>query len=263
MRILQVITSLRTGGAERLVTDLSKGFRAAGDSVEVLLFDGTRTPLVVELESAGIPVHSLGTDPAAMHNPLLLFRLNRFLRRHHYDVIHAHNTPCQLLLAVASLGSSLPLFTTEHNTSNRRRKLLCLRPLDRWMYGRYRRIVCVGGETEVALADYLKRPVLADRLVVIPNGIDIVKYSQASPATDIIGTEGCRIAMVAAFRPQKDQQTLIRAMALLPPDFQLYLAGGYETESDKAPFDDSRSLSTEPGMKYAIHLFVIRDKIPP
>jgi glycosyltransferase involved in cell wall biosynthesis len=70
------------------------------------------------------------------------------------------------------------------------------------------------------------------------------------------------MAMVAAFRPQKDQQTLIRAMALLPPDFQLYLAGGYETESDKARFDDCRCLAKELGMEDRVHFLGIRDDVP-
>ena len=53
MRILHFITSLRTGGAERLVTDLLPRFRDAGHEVSLLLMDGTRTPLYEELERKG------------------------------------------------------------------------------------------------------------------------------------------------------------------------------------------------------------------
>ena len=53
MKILHVITSLRTGGAERLVAELARRHQADGDEVEVLLFDGTRTPLFEELEKGG------------------------------------------------------------------------------------------------------------------------------------------------------------------------------------------------------------------
>ena len=81
MKILHIITSLRTGGAERLVAELARRHHADGDEVEVLLFDGTRTPLVDELEKNGIPVHALGKGFAAMSNPLLLPALARFLLR--------------------------------------------------------------------------------------------------------------------------------------------------------------------------------------
>ena len=49
MKILHFITSLRTGGAERLVCDLTPRLRDMGNEVEVLLMDGTRTPMFSEL----------------------------------------------------------------------------------------------------------------------------------------------------------------------------------------------------------------------
>lgn len=41
MKILHVITSLRTGGAEHLLVDLLPRLRDKGNDVELLLFDGT------------------------------------------------------------------------------------------------------------------------------------------------------------------------------------------------------------------------------
>ena len=208
MRILQVITSLRTGGAERLVVDLSKQMKLAGNEVEILLFDGTETPLKAEAGAASIPVCALSEGWQAMRNPLLLFKLMRVLRKNRYDVVHAHNTSCQLLLAVASCFQHLRLVTTEHNTDNRRRRWRGYRPVDRWMYGRYRRIICVGEETRQALAAWLAHPDLTNRLTVIPNGIDVSKYAEAIPSEDITSQEGRKILMISAFRSQKDHPTL-------------------------------------------------------
>ena len=75
MRILHIITSLRTGGAERLVVDLVKRHQADRNDVSVLLFDGTRTPLLEELEKTCIPVHALSEGWRAMRNPALVFKL--------------------------------------------------------------------------------------------------------------------------------------------------------------------------------------------
>ena len=44
MKILHIITSLRTGGAEKLLVDLLPAFKSMGHTVELLLFDGTITP---------------------------------------------------------------------------------------------------------------------------------------------------------------------------------------------------------------------------
>ena len=51
MKILHVITSLRTGGAEHLMVDLLPRLRGLGNEVELLVFDGTRTAFYDELEN--------------------------------------------------------------------------------------------------------------------------------------------------------------------------------------------------------------------
>ena len=45
------------------------------------------------------------------------------------------------------------------------------------------------------------------------------------PAAEITREGGYHILMVAAFRPQKDHATLIRAVHLLPGEYRLLLAG--------------------------------------
>lgn len=49
--------------------------------------------------------------------------------------------------------------------------------------------------------------------------------------------------MVSAFRPEKDQQTLINAFKLLPENYQLFLAGGAETPENQRILDDCKALA--------------------
>ena len=280
MKILHIITSLRTGGAERLVAELARrhaGGRfldfarndkgdarndngpANGDEVEVLLFDGTRTPLVEELEKGGIPVHSLGKGFSAMTNPLLLPALSRFLRKHKVDIVHTHNTSCQILTAMVP---ALTRVTTEHGTINRRRNWRWFRPVDRWMYGRYERIACVGEETRRTLSAWLERPELDARMTVIPNGIDLQRIASATPAEALAKQGGFKILMVSAFRPEKDQQTLIRAFQLLPNNYQLFLAGGTETPENQRIMDECQALAKELGVNDRIRFLGVRADVP-
>ena len=60
MKILHLITSLATGGAEHLMVDLLPRLRDKGNDVELLVFDGTATPFMRQLRDAGIVVHRLG-----------------------------------------------------------------------------------------------------------------------------------------------------------------------------------------------------------
>jgi len=257
MRILHIITSLRTGGAERLVTELA--LRLDGDDVAVLLFDGTRTPFVEKLERNGIPVFSLGMGAKAMHNPFILWRLRHFLRKRPYDILHTHNTSCQFLSALVPHQARI---TTEHNTTNRRRSWPWFRPIDRWMYGRYQAIVCVGEETKIALARWLNKQALAEKMTMIPNGIDLQRFRNAKPEEGPTPTAGFTILMVAAFRPQKDHATLIRALSLLPDEYQLKLAGGFETTHDHPVFSACRNLARELKLENRIRFLGVRTDIP-
>ena len=55
MRILQVITSLMTGGAERLIVDITKRLREYGHVVDVVVFNGVETPFM-RLRARWFPV---------------------------------------------------------------------------------------------------------------------------------------------------------------------------------------------------------------
>lgn len=226
IKILQVITSLHTGGAEKLIVDMVPKYRQHGLDVDVLLFDGTETPFKQQLESAGVKVFSLGRG-GSVYNPLYLFKLLPYLRK--YDIVHTHNTACQLFAAIGSVLCSVVLCTTEHNTSNRRRGLKWYRSIDKWMYSRYKKIICISPSTEDNLRESIHD--YSDKICTIPNGIDIANYAIASSVEkDTISKNPERkvIAMVAGFRYQKDQETVIRAMTLLPENTELWLVGDGE-----------------------------------
>ena len=130
MKVLQVITSLLTGGAETLVVNLVPRFRAMGDEVDVCLFNGVETPLMERLrrENPGIKIWKLGKG---FYNPLYVVKLVRIMRR--YDIVHTNNSSPQLFVALASVLCSVALCSTEHTTSNRKRGRNGYAPAARWL----------------------------------------------------------------------------------------------------------------------------------
>lgn len=251
MRILHVITSLRTGGAERLMVDLIPRLQAYGHTVSLLLLDGTKTDFYQQLRSRGIHVYALGHGRAAMHNPLLLFRMQKFLKKHSYDIIHTHNSPCQFLVAAIAHDKSTRYVTTEHNTSNRRQRLGIFLPVDRWMYGTYDHVICVSEAVAQGLQHRVPASMRAQRMTVVANGIDTETFLHAQPSPALLTEYAGKhlLVMVAAFRPQKDQATLIRAMARLSPDYHLLLVG--DGERRKACEDLVRQLHLEQRVTFA------------
>lgn len=223
MRILHVITSLNIGGAERLMTTLLPQLDRLGNDVELLVFDSTRTSFTETLEKEGIRIHSL--NARRIYSPLNIWKLRKFLKG--YDIIHTHNTACQLFIPIVKvlfLDSKVMLLTTEHSTSNRRRGKWYFRGIDRWMYSRYEKVICIGESTE----ENLKKDVMKDiKTQVIHNGICIPDIN-----TKCVSNANVVISMVAAFRNGKDQDCLVRALKLLPKRFRLKLIGDGERKGD-------------------------------
>ena len=73
MKILQVITSLRTGGAEKLMIDLIPRVKEMGHEVDLLLFDGIDTPFKREAERLGIKIFDLGVG-GSVYSPAKVFQ---------------------------------------------------------------------------------------------------------------------------------------------------------------------------------------------
>jgi len=152
MKILQVITSLQTGGAETLVCQMIPRFRAMGHQVDLCLFNGLDTPLLEQLrKNEDVKVYFLGHS---YYNPWYIVKLARIMRD--YDVIHTHNSSPQLFVAIANLFCHKKLVTTEHSTNNRKREHPMFSFVDKWMYRQYNSVVCISGIAEDKLKEYLR-----------------------------------------------------------------------------------------------------------
>lgn len=227
MKLLHVITSLYTGGAEMLVVNLVPRFQALGHEVGVVVFNGEHTPLMERLkkECPNCKLYKLGDS---FYNPWYIVRLVKIMRE--YDIVHTHNSSPQLYAAVANLFCGINLVTTEHNTNNRKRGNRLLSMIDRWMYSKYDRVICISNQAEENLRKYLPNNSI-DKMQIdtIYNGVNIEDIHSAKPIMEL-RKDKFVIVMVSAFRPQKDHETLVKAMTKLPVDkYEVWLVGGGES----------------------------------
>lgn len=227
IKILYVITSLRVGGAEKLVVDLSLRLKNEGHEVEIFVIDGTHTPFTRLLEENGVRIHKAAHGYSQMWNPWHYRKLKALLQINHYDIVHSHNTTAQIItyLAGSKLKNNSRFITTEHNTYNRRRRIPLLKILDRKMYDFYEKVACVSETTRKNLLCYLSKTEEAAKYITIFNGIDISKFRAARFDKPNEHKDKIIMLMVAAFRKQKDQPTLIRALKHLPEKYIVWFAG--------------------------------------
>lgn len=249
MRILHVITSLLTGGAEKLIIDIVPRLREKGHVVDVVVFNGAETPFLQELrKNKDVKIYLLGNS---FYDVRYIFKLRKIIK--HYDIIHTHNSSPQLYTVLANVGLHKRLVTTEHNTTNRKRTNCLLRMVDKWMYKHYNQIICISDKAAENLKEYLGR---MDKICVIYNGVDVEQFHQAQPITEMKSSRFVAL-MVAAFRPQKDQDTLVRAISRLPKEkYEVWFAG------DGARMGEVQSIVKELGVEEQVKFLGNRTDIP-
>lgn len=172
MNICYVITSLGTGGAEKLVVELANK-----------LSEYTRVRIISISGDRGIPYNILNKNNVELielniknlYNPLIAIYIKKYTKG--FDIIHTNTFYAQLYSSILIKNSKL--ITTEHNTNNRRRGKLIFKIIDSLIYYKHKKIICISEGTKEELikwCDFTK-----NKTVVINNGINLEKYKSAKP----------------------------------------------------------------------------------
>lgn len=232
-RVLHVINSLATGGAERLLYELAPRLMARGARLEVLALDSRGDAFSAGLKARGVPARFAAAGPASPYSPAQALAVRRAAAEFKPDLVHAHLSPSLewCALALGGLGrrpkpGRPALVATEHAVANRRMASRLLTAVDRRAYRAYAAVACVSQEAAEALSAWLGAAAPATR--VIPNGVDLVAFGPGAAADPgLLAFKGGRflIAMTARFIPEKDHETALRALALLPEGYALAFVG--------------------------------------
>lgn len=228
MKILHVINNLGSGGAEKLLTDILPKFKEQGHEVELCISNGKKNVNTYNtiLKESEIRIIDFRTS---FYNPLIVFKLLKVIKKGDYNIIHAHLFPSQYWLAFASIffSKKIILLKTEHSVFNERKHYKILRPLEKFVYKQYDRIIGITEKVKENLEEWLGR----DDVIVIKNGVNLsqiedAKQLQESPTDIDLKKEEFSILMTGRFDGwQKDQKSLIDAVELIDQNIQLYFAG--------------------------------------
>jgi len=206
--VLHFVTGGFSGGATQVALALVRAAAQGGPVDPLLVLRRKRhgdVNRIRELEREGVP---LAVVPGWSHLATIV-ALVRLCRRVRPQVLVAHGFSEHLWGRYAGLLAGVPaLVHVEHNT--RERYTAWRRAQTRWLGVRSARIVGCADDVRQVLLD-MGMP--ADRTTVIPNGITLAPFAAATNL-DWDQREPA-IVMVARFSKQKDQRTLVQALALL------------------------------------------------
>ena len=254
MKILHVINDLSAAGAQKVVFDLSLGAKRLGHEVDVIVLESCSSHFETELKGKGVNVISLN-NKHHIYNPLNIFKILKLMSG--YDIVHSHLFPTQYWVSIAKrLKKKLPIIiTTEHNTTNKRRKSKFWNLIDKFIYKKYDKIIPCSEEAGKAFGKCF--PTIDYE--VIPNGVDIssIKSAPLSTKTELFGLDEnttC-ICMVARLQYPKRQDILIEAISKLPDNYHAIIVGeGINKEK-------LENLANELGIKDRVHFMGVRADI--
>lgn len=246
MKVLQVINSLETGGAEKLILESLPLFKEYGITVDLLLLNDKGSPFLRKIKKnhGNLNVHILTSY--SLYNPINLFKIIHFFK--YYDIVHANLFPSIYFVAIAKIIShrKSKLILTEHATFNRRFNNFFFRKINNVIYNFYDKIITISQGVDKNTKNYTNLP--SEKIQLIYNGINIsaITNSKASQDTKILKFMGnsCKlIIQVSRFQAQKDQATLIKAISLLPRHVKLLLIGDGELKKECQHLADELKVS--------------------
>lgn len=225
MKVLQIINSMATGGAEKLLLESIPLYAEKKIEMDLLVLDGKEYPFMVKLKSLNCcKIHSLNLS--SVYNPLAIFKIIPLLKK--YDIVHIHLFPAQYWVVIAKIisFSKVKLVFTEHSTSNRRMQNKLFGILDTFIYSYYKKIICITNQVREVLKNHIS--LNENRFEVIENGVPIIKFknAEALPKNNFFEGDNLRlIIQVSSFQEPKDQKTVIECLQILPENIKLLLVG--------------------------------------
>lgn len=231
-RLVHVITSLKQGGAETVLSQLVSGLQPTLNQTVIYFYDG---PLRASIESAGIKCIQIKAW-GGYANPLFFFRLAYALSQQRPQCIHTVLWSANFLGLIAATWLGIPCVSSMHTVVEHEGKLRT------WLD----RLMPLHPIKTVAVAPIIARSLRAhkkctpEQLITIPNGIDVEKVQLLSkqpvpiplPCSQetavVFGTVGRLV-------PVKNYPLLIESFAALAtqyPNTHLVIIGSGPQEHD-------------------------------
>ena len=230
VRVALCITELEVGGAERCLAELAIGLDRGRFSPVVYSLgprpDDNERSLVGRLETAGIEVHCLGAR-GMLDAPRVAWKLARLLKSQPAEVLQTFLFHANLIGRFAARWAATPHVAAGIRVAERRSRWRLA--IDRWTSRFVDRYVAVS--QAVARFSQTEGGLPAERIVVIPNGVDVRIFDSATPAdlADFGIRAGRRSATyVGRLDPQKGLHEMIANSASWLErlaDFDLLLVG--------------------------------------
>jgi phosphatidylinositol alpha-mannosyltransferase len=213
------------GGVQNHVKDLAEALIARGHHVSVLApsEDGHLPPYVVGT-GGSVAVRYNGSVARMSFGPVVAARVRRWLKEGEFDVLHLHEPAIPSISLLALWAAEGPVVATFHSATVRSRALSAASAILRPSLEKITARIAVSEYSRDTFVTHI-----GGEPVVIPNGVYIAQYRQASPREEWRGEQGT-IAFVGRLdEPRKGFALLAAAFGRVAadrPGLRLLVVGG-------------------------------------
>ncbi len=196
LRILELITPSRIGGAETHLATITRELSTLGDTVSVFCPEGR--PLIEYLTDRNITPVSWTTW--GKFDPRTLWRFAALIGERQVDIVHTHLTTATLLGSLAARFTQTPCAATVHGFTS----AFCYRYVDR--------LITVSNAVKRHM---VRQGIPARKITVLYNGIPLERYQPLAinEAKRALGfpTESYRVGIFGRLSSEKGHECLLKA----------------------------------------------------
>ena len=213
------------GGVQIHIKELAEYFIARGHDVSVIAPVSDESAVVEPwLVPAGRPlsVPFNGSVARVAFGPVATSRVRQWIASNNFDLLHLHQPEVPSLSRLACWAAEGPMVGTFHTASPKQRTLAADGPILEPIIEKLTARIAVSEMARSTLREHFQTDA-----VVIPNGIDLSKYSGAQRREAWSSDQS--IGFLGRFEePRKGLEVLLAALPLISkslPKFQLFVAG--------------------------------------
>lgn len=216
INVLQLITGLDIGGAEKLLLSTARRLNSNKYRTIVCYLKGEGA-LSEDFEKSGIAVIALGMRHRLDFTAII--KLVRLIKKERIGLVQTHLIHAHIIGRIAAKLVGVPvIISTEHNLYNRGGKYLLLNLINRITARFTDRMIAISEAVKDSIVESGR--IRASRVSVIYNGIDTNEFKRINgkreefpinPAPSVVG-------MVARLEPQKGHRYFLKAASQVVKD---------------------------------------------
>ncbi len=213
------------GGVQAHVRDLAEALISAGHDVSVITpaDDDEKLPPYAVDAGRALPVPYNGSVARLLMGPVSATRVRRWLREHHFDVLHVHEPTAPSISLLACMLADGPIVGTFHTSNPRSKILTAVQGALQTQLEKVRARIAVSEAARRTIVEHL-----GSDAILIPNGVTVARFAGAEPLARYVPRRPTVAFLGRIDEPRKGLDVLLAALPALAervPKARLLVAG--------------------------------------